>query len=358
MNDGVEVRRCRNGEIALVMNFIQRHWKADHVLAKNKELMDWQHGSHDGSHDYIIAIRGRNEIIGVLGYISSKRFDPTLATRNVVWLALWKIVDNVGITGVGIRMLNTLTQLESHVTLAVNGINTMHPPMYKALRFETGELKRFFVTSPRADFKLLKFPQGNMQSFMDKLPTPLIGSSRFKELNAEELYQLDESDFLINDPNPKSPAYFAERFLGHPFYNYHVYFIDGSSHGAALLAIRIAEHHGSKALRIVDFLGDPRALASIGEAISTLLLEADAEFADYWQIGLPDKYLRSAGFTLFESDSQMVLPSFFEPFESRNCKILYAVRTSKVGQPIICRADGDQDRPNILPLLTSMSNPA
>ena len=354
MTATIEVRRCRYDEIPLVMDFIDRHWQAGHALAVSRELMNWQHGTADGSCDYLIAVRGPTEILGVLGYIASRRFDMASATRNVIWLALWKVLENAGVAGLGLRMLNQLVKLEPHVTIAVNGINSAHPPMYKALRFQTGELKRFFVTSPsKAAFKLLQLPKGALQSLHNTLPVPLLGHSRFTEMTVEDHDSLDASQIADNPANPKSPPDFASRFLRHPFYRYRVFLNEGPDHGPGLLATRIAHHESAKALRIVDFAGDPASIASMGGVISTLLKEEGAEFADFWQLGLPDEHFAKAGFKLLDPDGPVMLPAYFEPFNARNGRMLYALRTSASGPAVICRADGDQDRPNCLPVQTS-----
>jgi hypothetical protein len=353
MSAAIDVRRCRYDEIPHVMDFIHRHWQSSHALAVSRELMNWQHGAADGSCDYLIAVRGPNEILGVLGYIASRRFDPALVAHNVMWLALWKVLEAAGVAGLGLRMLNVLVKLDPHITLGVNGINAAHPPMYKALRFQTGELKRYYVTSPGASFKLLQTPKGGSEGLLNKLPVPLSGRSRFTEMTAEDLAALDSSQIAVNAANPKSPAYFATRFLRHPFYRYRVFLIEGPDHGPALLASRIAQHESARALRIVDFAGDPAAIASMGSAIKALLQEEGAEFADFWELGLPDEYFASAGFTLLDPDGPVVLPAYFEPFNARNGRMLYALRTSAPGPAVICRADGDQDRPNRLPIQTS-----
>lgn len=355
----IDVRRCRYDEIPLVMDFIDRHWQAGHALAVSRELMNWQHGATDGSFDYLIAVRGSTEILGVLGYIASRRFDPASVDRNVVWLALWKVLEDAGVAGLGLRMLNQLVKLEPHVTIAVNGINAAHPPMYKGLRFQTGELKRFYVTSPaEAAFKLLQLQQGAIQGLLNTLPVPLLGHSRFTEMTAKDLDALDASQIAVNAANPKSPVYFATRFLRHPFYHYRVFLIEGPDHGPALLATRIAQHESARALRIVDFAGDPASIASMGGAISALLKEEGAEFADFWQLGLPDEHFARAGFKLLDPDGPVVLPAYFEPFNARNGRMLYALRTSAPGPAVICRADGDQDRPNSLPVQTLEREPA
>jgi len=337
-----EIRRCRNEDIELVMDFIDCHWQSGHSLAVSRKLMDWQHEESEGDYNYLIAIRGKL-VLGILGYITSCRFDPALAGKNVIWLALWKVLDNVGETGLGLRMLNTLVTLEPHSTIAVNGINATHPPMYRALRYETGELKQFYVVNSQCERRLLNDSVGC------SFPVPREGLSQFVEMQEKDLTALDP-DFIVKDiANPKSPVYFSNRFLKHPFYQYRVFRVDGSTHDTALLATRVAEHDGSRVLRIVDFAGDPKAIAAFGSAIKMLMIEEHAEYADFWQLGLPDEYFEEAGFALHDPESDVILPNYFEPFLQRNGRMLYALKSKTVLPAVICRADGDQDRPNRLP---------
>ena len=63
----------------------------------------------------------------VLGYIPTSHFDPALKDRNILWLALWKVIDESHYTGLGLRMLATLGRMEPHVAIAVSGINKETP---------------------------------------------------------------------------------------------------------------------------------------------------------------------------------------------------------------------------------------
>jgi len=338
----IEIRRCRSDEIPLVMQFIDRHWQSGHALATSRALMDWQHGGSDGSHDYLVALRG-DEVLGILGYIATRRFDPALAERNVLWLALWKVLENTGVSGLGLRMLGALAAVEPHATIAVNGINAGHPPMYRALRYVSGELQRHYVVNPNQPRRLLAVPEGSA------LPVAQGGGSRLEAMTEAALLAMAPAAVAADIANPKTPLYFCNRFLRHPFYAYRVFQVVGDGHRPALLAIRVAEHDGARALRIVDFAGDPAAIAAIGGALANLMDEEQAEFADFWQSGLPDIHFEAAGFARLDPDGPVVVPNYFEPFVQRNGRLLYAVKTTTGLPVVICRADGDQDRPNRLP---------
>lgn len=341
----VEIRRCRPGEIDRVMKFIDHHWQRGHALAASRDLMNWQHGANDGGHDYLIALQG-DKLLGVLGYISSKRFDPCLAGNNVIWLALWKVMEDVGITGLGLRMLDSLKRVESHVAIAVNGINLAHPPMYRALRYQVGELKQYFVTNPIGNRRLISAPTGHV------LPVPKKGSAVFVEMTQDALMNIEPTKFASPSLPQKTPIYFLNRFLRHPFYRYRIFLAQGENLKSALIATRVAEHEGARALRIVDFAGDPRALSCCGSALASLMGEEHAEYADFWHIGFPEEALLSAGFAPVAPDGSVIVPNYFEPFLARNGQIFCAIKTSAPFPAMIFRADGDQDRPNQLPKTT------
>ena len=99
------IRRCRQDDITQVAEFIDNHWVKGHVMAVSQRLMDWQHQAEDGSYDYLLAWHEKR-LVGILGYIASRRFDPSLVDRNVLWVAIWKVLGNCGVSGLGIKMLH------------------------------------------------------------------------------------------------------------------------------------------------------------------------------------------------------------------------------------------------------------
>jgi hypothetical protein len=334
----VDIHRCGHDEIEELMRFLDRHWCAGHVLATSRSLMDWQHRARDGCYDYLIA-RQDDRILGVLGYIRSARYDEELADRNVLWLALWKVRDDAGVPQLGLRLLQALTRAEPHAAIAVNGINFAHPPMYTALGFRVEELTQYVLVNPRRTATLLSAPPG-------WTPRQPAGTGTL-------LYDLqagDLDDHTLLDPGvlpAKTPAYFASRFFGHPVYRYRVMRLRSQAAGKeGLLALRVATHGGRNALRIVDFAGDPALLASCGTALAGVMDQEDAEYADFWALGIAPALLAESGFERVDPHGELVVPNYFEPFLGKTARILctYKIRAGARFQAF--RADGDQDRPN------------
>lgn len=339
--DMLEIRRCKSDEICEVMSFIHTYWHKDHVLAVRKDLMDWQHSSDDGYYDYLIARNGER-LLGVLGYISTRRFDVALTHENVIWLALWKVVDDSGVTGLGLRMLDRLSKLEPHVAIGVNGINLNHPPMYKVLRYEVGELHHYFVTCPGREITLASAPAGY------SWPTPSESGFPWEEMTEGSLRTLSSTTVSASFMAKKTPVYFVNRFIRHPFYKYRVFLMTGSDGDMALIATRIAEHGGARVLRLVDFYGSPSVFRFAGHGLTKLMTESEVEYADLWAFGMEESAIFSAGMIHVNLTGPVVVPNYFEPFAARNGRILCAIKKSSSSScPVmIFRADGDQDRPN------------
>jgi hypothetical protein len=332
-----EIRRCRPEDLRAVMDFIDRHWRRGHVLATSRALMDWQYGDADGYN--ILCSWGGEGLSGLLGYIPSRRYDPALAPDNTLWLALWKVRGDIGTAGLGLRLLNALPKVESQIALGVNGINPAHPPMYRALGWKTGELQQYFAVNLDAPRQLICAPEGAA------LPYPRAGRAMMTRLGREDLLALAADRFAPMVPR-KSPAHFVSRFLEHPFYQYQVFLVEVPGRCPALLAARIAVHAGARALRIVDFLGDPGIIGEIGGALADLLRDYGCEYADFCQFGLPPDLLAASGLIPVDPDGEVTVPTYFEPFVARNGRIHCAFRYSGLGPLLLCRADGDQDRPN------------
>lgn len=333
----IEIRRCHAEEKSDLMEFVGRYWLPGHVLAISNELLDWQHREADGTYNYLLAVRDR-EILAVLGYIPSRRFDETPQVNDFVWLALWKIRPDCRVSGLGLRMLNELARLHPG-GIGVNGINPAHVPMYQALGYRTGALNQHYLVNPKAPRSLLSIPDD------PAIPTVVEKGGSLSVLGRTELDALPSSEFATAGVMPrKTPRYFVSRFLDHPFYDYTIYLARASGCGPALIATRFAEHGFARALRIVDFAGDPSTLSACGGAFSRILDQCGAEYADFLHSGLLTEALDVAGFALLQPGGSTTVPNHFEPFVAENRRILFAIRVP--GNFLVCRADGDQDRPN------------
>ena len=63
--------------------------------------------------------------------------------------------------------------------------------------------------------------------------------------------------------------------------------------------------------------------------------------------GFNEETLSKAGFRKINLESEEIIaPNYFSPFIQENIKINFMADTKEINKLRICKADGDQDRPN------------
>lgn len=332
------------------------HWSRIHILARDAELLEWQHyNHHEQVFNYLIAeIDG--QLAGVLGFIPLRQFDPGLASRDTYWVALWKVREDVTLPALGLRLLRHLIDMAGDSSVSVVGIgNPEHKGLYRALGFQVGVLRHYFRRSvATSSTRIGKFPDGYVS------PPPEPGRAILVSTSTDELMDADFAPTVRGVEQPqKSPRYFAERFLAHPRYRYDVYRVELGGTPRGLIAIRLASAwEGSNGvdartipdayvLRIVDIWLDPDILAECGPALDQLLNASGAEYLDCQCYGYEEKCLQAAGLTATCSENAISLPGYLEPIVHGSTEILASFRGSP-GPFYLFRADGDQDRPNIM----------
>jgi hypothetical protein len=344
----VDIHLCREDEIVLVMRFLHEHWAADHVLSWHRPLLDFQHRDA-GGYNFVVARRlDGGDVLGVLGFIPTCLYDPQLADRNMLWLALWKVRADAGVAGLGLLLLHYLDANVPHAAIAVAGIgNPAHLAMYRALGYAVGDYRQHYLRNWRIERPFL--------GTFGPEPAPcaaVTGDATLEPLTTDTLLaatrDLALAERAVQWP-AKTPRYFLARFLGHPVYQYNVYLVRRAQRPVGLLAARIATHAGHRALRLVDYLGGEAALGELGPALDAVLERTGSEYADLWSLGLSDGTLARAGFRLVDAAGPVIVPNFFEPFAPKN-EVLRCAWKGPAGQSFVFfRADGDQDRPNQIP---------
>jgi hypothetical protein len=331
----LSIELCSERNIKSVMHFIANEWSSNHILANDLPMLTWQYGSKLGGFNWVLGLD--NDLIkGLIGFIPLSKFDEEL-DNEFIWLALWKVIEGNDTRGLGLKLLRVILSDMPASGYGVLGINQDHLSLYKSLGFTVGTLKQFFMINTHLEQKLIHNP------YNLSLPSPRNGEAVFKLASPDFLETLVLSD-EVSIPS-KSPRYFANRFYAHPIYKYEVFIIQYKGLDRAIIATRVAEHCGSKVLRIVDFYGSNSILSECGNALQALMEKNNCEFCDFWQYGIYEASLNKCG--LFDALSYDVsVPNYFEPFVQDTRPIFFAIKSTQNLPLRIFRADGDQDRPN------------
>lgn len=343
--EGYDIRFCRETEIDQLCQFIDKHWQKGHVLAVNRKLMDWQHyDAEKKRYNFVIAKhKASNKIHGVLGFISPRHFDNMLTAEDI-WLVVWKIRDDIQVSGLGLSLLNSLISLTNPRSIGAIGLNTQVVPIYKLLRYKTGKLNHYYIVNNKIkDFKIIGDFDGcyHNQSISEKEKSLI-------------LYEKDDFVKLSRDVDriasarqipEKSINYIVRRYFEHPVYQYYLYAAkDCDGKISAFFVLREVCHDSSKALRIVDFIGDPQGLSGTLTGFQSLLSDSNAEYVDFYNLGIDEEIIIGGGFIKLNGSQKVIIPNYFEPFVKKNIDLLYAYKCEN--DYIICKGDSDQDRPN------------
>jgi hypothetical protein len=351
MLEQYEIRLCRKEEGAQLREFIGSHWKANHVLALSQDLLDWQHFDREtGMYNFVVAVhRPTGAFHSVYGFIPVSHFDPALKHHRDYWPAIWKVREDVKAPALGMFVYYFLVKERKPRSLSGFGMNPDLAPLARRISCRMGALDHFYmVNEAQREFELIG-------GFDQRYVSPESASSPRKTLvrcYGSELRSLgDRISYhpTEQDVPTKSLVYLENRYGRHPVYDYHVHAVEWQGTLEALLVTRVASHAESRALRIVDYYGEPSSLVGCREAFQGLLRDHGAEYADFYNLGLDHGALSRAGFLLRDPGGQVVVPNYFEPFERRNVRLDYVIYTdvSKYRFSFV-KGDCDQDRPNRL----------
>lgn len=135
------------------------------------------------------------------------------------------------------------------------------------------------------------------------------------------LHLLPDEDALRKCSYTPDPArrpykdlwYLARRYFHYPRQRYDVWAVEECGAVQALLATRCIPVNGTCVLRIVDYTGVPEAFSRLGAAVSRLMADCGAEYADCYCWGIPAQTMAEAGFCARTEDDLNIIPNYLTP---------------------------------------------
>ncbi len=336
---------CSTQEVPLLCEYLRNYWAADHVLAADRPLLDWQHfDPTSGKYNYAVAwSEGETLPAGVLGFIPTSRYDAELRDRNTLWLALWSVRTDLNVGGLGIRLLNFVLGLQAHEAVGTLGISKATETLMRAYGCQSGLMNHHYMPADhRKNFSIMT-PAIAATAPSDRTSVSLDLLTRE---GVEQMQSQLPLESLTSRKPVKTAAYFANRYFAHPSFTYSVWALRKGPSIVGLMALRAVNANGSKALRIVDYLGAGDGFVGSYDALQKLLRDEDAEYVDLMNYGLSEERMDQSGFLLKDPDGEVVVPDYFEPFEPRNVAKRFVFRPPSGEDFVLFKADADQDRPN------------
>jgi len=319
-----------------IMKFIHDHWKKNHILSRDKEFFLYEH--QDGDRINFVCHRGdNNELDGILGFIKSSSKNSDICT------VIWKTLRNKAQPMLGVELLEFLRNSQEYNVLSSPGINKKTIGIYKYLNIHTDHLEQFVLINNKIKgFKIAIVLDGK---YLEPFKFPTDNEYSLKRLSEKDLL-FNFEDYKENTPY-KDEKYFVKRYFNHLIYTYDVYGIFKNNETHSLLVTRTVSANDSKALRIVDFIGQEEDLQFITQDLYEKMTDENFEYIDFMCFGLDHALLLKAGFHQIDLDSSdLVIPNYFSPFVQQNIAINFMADTKETDKLRICKADGDQDRPS------------
>ncbi|AIQ15148.1 hypothetical protein [Paenibacillus durus] len=336
------IRFAEKADISSIMNFIEREWKSDHIFARNRDYLCYEHQFGDKV-NYILAIdKATSNLEGILGFIEASRSEE----HKDIWGVMWKVREGKGnLPFLGIELMKRLmaeTKCRAEIGVGANP-KTSVPILKVMLGFHIDKMKHSYRLNGNTDeFKIAVIN--------NKIILPVIPS--VKQYRLQKFSSIDELtqhyDLERNkDMIPYKDAWYIERrYFQHPVYNYSVWGIqDKGQTTSAILIGRGISINNSKVLRIIDYIGDHSMLSGLYDEFGALLSSQGYEYIDFYYYGINEKHLTDAGFVLRDENDENIIPNYFEPFVQKNIDIWV---NSSVSDVVICKGDGDQDRPSLV----------
>lgn len=329
--------------------FIDAHWRPGHILARDAQLLRWQHQRDDDTLSILVAEEG-GQFVGMLGLILGD-FNVRGKKLPAAWLAMWVIKPE---TKVGLELLLHAMRLRV-AFLGVLGANETAMGIYRALKFTTVDDVPRMVRLVDAhaleslDCQLIEQPSIALDDDGLTFDEDLSGWN--------EAWQ--NTHCLSAVGTWRDAHYLARRYLSHPTFRYHVLHVADDAQGAGgCLVYRIipVADHDACVVRIVELMGQReamRALARHAENVARTHGAAFVEFYGTYQAALAA--CEAAGYV--RESTERRLPSLFSPLDHRRQRLTLAMFPTQqaevdfgpllaTGQLMVTRGDGDQDRPN------------
>jgi RimJ/RimL family protein N-acetyltransferase len=356
--------------LAELQAFIDEYWRRGHVLARDRELLRWQHRRRDDPDrlSVLVAEQPDGRIVGMLGFVP---FDACVygARHRGGWMTNWLVVPELRGHGVGLALVRHAldTGLDFVGALVANEATRRALPR---LGFtEVGMARWVRVFSADALELLLgeragSYPAAAWAAWREQAGagSPSVDGS-VRGWEDEERWNLAwRRRFAPRVVGAcRDTAHVRWRFLEHPRFRYELLVAEGSVAeplGFAAYRIEAVRDTDARIMRIVDLLGDgEQATASLAAALAEAARANDVVLADFHctsaRFGEP---LAHAGFEL-EHTLPAALPARFQPLDFSDrpavCSFWASPRVAPSGEALfnapelyVTRSDSDLDRPN------------
>ncbi len=366
---------CPINSIGVLQEFIKTYWRPDHIFAHDRDFLLWQYPLRDDAQKISVLVAGQESSLqGMLGVIPFN-FCARGQLFSGAWLSMWMVPPEQRNVGLGLQLLRRVLA-EGYDVIGTLGGRDVPLRIFGALHFDVRKsIPRWVcVISPATLKDFLSHQKASYP--LSSLPVYTKASSpRFSLPDKSGIRLINWDDKVIQRWNTAWLERFARRLVGtwrdaeylrwryvdHPLFHYVLHFAEDTTTGqlVGLLVYRIetVQVHSDKVLRVVEFLCEKAAEATLAQKIVEAGEVNRVAYADFYctseRFGAP---LKSVGFEL--DDNLIVhLPNRFQLINPYYKPVPAAFRVEpriagdsftffNTPDLYFTRSDCDQDRPS------------
>lgn len=314
---GLETKFLHLDELNELKKFVYNNWNKKHIFLKSDKLIKWQHCSLGNRLDFFIS-KEKSKIVSLLGIINQSRDSKYSEISLAIWISKKK--------SAGAKLFLTLEKKFNFNLIKGTTVNEKIIPMYKLLGFHVNKFNIYYLTN---------LPNIKQKLSYNLYPSKLFNLSKLKKIDFDKIYKK-------KNVNSK---YLDWRFNKHPIYKYNLITDNKMS---LVLIYRVIKIDNLKIMRVVEFIGTFKKKNDFIKKLNFFLYENNFQYLEFFHYGFEDKYIKESGLKKLNVNQKIAM--YTEPFNGLMYKDFYCCyKTSKKNKIKIVRADGDFDRPSVIP---------
>jgi hypothetical protein len=261
--------------------------------------------------------------------------------------------------GIGLKLMTSVHGLPFQVVGAV-GINRSVIPMYRAMRYITGDRVPRFIRVLDPD-RFASLVVGASWRHLEMAASAIPSSVTISMVSAvppdwDAFWDRWSSVDYIG--THRDAAYLSWRYLSHPVFDYRM--AVGRDRSGDLAGLAVWRHETIRdtrtiVTRLIELVArDDTTAGALARHVEDEGRDRQAVFVDHYSTRPPEGALRSGCWFAEADATHDEIPCLFQPFARGRRDMNFAVRllrrngapAGNVGHVFIEKSDGDQDRPN------------
>lgn len=346
------IKFAKKNELKKIQSFLKLNYKKNHTLSQNTKIFKWYYLKRKINCTLALI---KKKVVGIYLFIPLSQFDEKLYNYKQVFGSLWSIKGfnrhnnknkNKDGGAIALRFFDKTYEILNPKLIIAVGIDSRLLNFHKIKKYNVFKLNHHFLISPYVKkYRVLK--NVNNQKLKKNNNNNLIINIK-KIDNINNLKKLNIKNLFKEQLPLKSKTYLINRYLKDPSYKYHIYSISKKKE-ICLCIFRVINFKKTNIIRIVDYIGKNNSFKNLNIFFLDILKTYKAEYLDFYNYGIPSKLLKQSGLIDKFDYKNIIIPNYFEPFVDKNIDIMCAFKKlGAVGNIRVFKADGDQDRSNLL----------